>query len=190
MRTILREIHGNPVLAGAQAGKATLARLLDLATVARATSTTAWFWDFEGVDVVSASFVRECFTSLQALLRAQRSPLFPVVANASPDVQEDLRIMFKEAGHAMIACAIDQAGKIRDVSLIGALDRYSEDTFAMVLNRGETDAKELMDAQPPERKIGQTAWNNRLASLAALGILVELPQGRAKRYRAAIEGAD
>jgi hypothetical protein len=28
-----------------------------------------------------------------------------------------------------------------------------------------------------------TAWNNHLAGLAAIGVLIEIPQGRAKRYR-------
>jgi len=31
--------------------------------------------------------------------------------------------------------------------------------------------------------VKQTAWNNRLAALAGLGLVVELSQGRAKRYR-------
>ena len=32
-------------------------------------------------------------------------------------------------------------------------------------------------------KVKQTAWNNRLAALANLGLILELNQGRAKRYR-------
>jgi hypothetical protein len=31
--------------------------------------------------------------------------------------------------------------------------------------------------------VQQTAWNNRLAGLANLGLIVELSQGRARRYR-------
>ena len=31
--------------------------------------------------------------------------------------------------------------------------------------------------------VGQTAWNNRLASLSRLGLLMEMSHGRAKRYR-------
>ena len=43
--------------------------------------------------------------------------------------------------------------------------------------------KELTDARPGASPIVQTAWNNRLAKLAELGALVEIPHGRAKRYR-------
>jgi hypothetical protein len=31
--------------------------------------------------------------------------------------------------------------------------------------------------------VKQTAWNNRLVALAAMGLVVELSEGRAKRYR-------
>jgi hypothetical protein len=34
-----------------------------------------------------------------------------------------------------------------------------------------------------EKTTAQTAWNNRLSALATLGLVVELSQGRAKRYR-------
>jgi len=36
--------------------------------------------------------------------------------------------------------------------------------------------------------VKQTAWNNRLVSLAALGLIVEITQGRAKRYKPLFEG--
>ena len=57
-------------------------------------------------------------------------------------------------------------------------------TFDLVSERGETDAAELMrEYGANEKPIAQTAWNNRLASLTSLGLLVESSQGRAKRYR-------
>jgi hypothetical protein len=41
----------------------------------------------------------------------------------------------------------------------------------------------MRDYGESEKTKVQTAWNNRLASLAGLGLVVELSQGRAKRYR-------
>jgi hypothetical protein len=62
-------------------------------------------------------------------------------------------------------------------------------TLDLVLERGETDAGELMRAHgAEERTTHTTAWNNRLASLAFLGLLVEKSHGRAKKYRPLFEG--
>jgi hypothetical protein len=64
-------------------------------------------------------------------------------------------------------------------------------TLAAVLKAGATDASTLaglprQDGDPD--KIGPTGWNNRLASLAAKGILRETRRGRTKTYRLTVEG--
>lgn len=185
MKTDIALLYSQPILGGAQGGKTLLSRLIDIATNTQVTSPTLWLWDFSGVEVVSASFVREAFISMQALLKAQRSPLLPAIANATPDVREDLQLALKDAGKAMLFCTLAADGRPSDVAPVGALESYAAATFALVAARGETDAKELMAAQD-DIKIGHTAWNNRLAHLAAIGLVVEIPQGRAKRYRALI----
>jgi hypothetical protein len=186
MRTDIAELVGSGVLGGAFQGRHAYAKLGDLACKAP-DSPAPWFWDLKGVTVASASFVRECFVALQATLRAQRSALFPVIANASPDVREDLRVMFKDVGRAIVICHLDGRRRASEIGLLGHLESYAEATFAMVLDRGETDARELADAQADDGKIGVTAWNNRLAGLAAIGALIEIPQGRAKRYRPVVQ---
>jgi hypothetical protein len=55
-------------------------------------------------------------------------------------------------------------------------------TFEAVSERGETDAGELM-RQNGEGLKHATAWNNRLSSLATMGLIVEISRGRSKRYR-------
>jgi hypothetical protein len=186
MRTDIAELVGSSVLGGALQGRHACARLSDLARKAP-DSPAPWFWDLKGVTVASASFVRECFVALQATLRAQRSALFPVIANANPDVRDDLRVMFKDIGRAIVICRLDARGHASEISLLGHLESYAELTFALVVDRGETDARELADAQAGNVKIGVTAWNNRLAGLAAIGALIEIPQGRAKRYRPVVQ---
>lgn len=186
MRTEIAKLLGTTVLGGALQGRAALGKLIEKAQ-SRPVDPTAWLWDFKGVEVVSASFIRESFLSMQALLRGQRSTLIPVVANVSADVREDLRLMLKDAGKAIVTCSCNDRGRVTDVGLIGALDAQAEATFAMVLERGETDAKELTEAQGGDRKIGQTGWNNRLASLVELGVVIEVPVGRAKRYRPVVQ---
>jgi hypothetical protein len=36
--------------------------------------------------------------------------------------------------------------------------------------------------------VKQTAWNNRLSALAMSGLVVELSEGRSKRYKPMFEG--
>lgn len=186
MKTNIADVLGTPVLGGALLGRSAFGKLRVLAQDG-VSEPTPWFWDLKNIDVASPSFTRECFLSLQALLRAQRSMLIPVIANANSDVREDLQVMFKDAGRAIVTCACDHRGRVKDVGLIGALEAHAEITLAMVIERGETDAGELTKAQGGEKKVGQTAWNNRLASLVELGALIELPYGRAKRYRPVVQ---
>lgn len=181
----IAEVAGSSVLGGAVAGRALFARLSAMAQE-RPPVPTPWIWDCAGIDVISASCARESFVSMRALLRAQRSTLTPVIVNASTDVREDLHNAFTAANDAILVASTDRAGKLSDIGLLGALDPHLQSTFTLVAERGETDAKELKelsDAQPGAAPIVQTAWNNRLARLAELGALVEIPRGRAKRYR-------
>ncbi len=72
---------------------------------------------------------------------------------------------------------------------LGELDPKQRLTFDLVHERGETDAGALMrDFGESEGVKHTTAWNNRLASLAALGLIIEQSQGRSKRYRPLFEG--
>lgn len=185
MKTDIANITCTPVLGGAVAGRALFAALSTLAQD-RPPSPTGWLWDCQGVQVISASFVRESLVSMRALLRAQRSTLIPVIVNATVDVREDLHNAFTVANDAILIATADAAGRLSDIALLGAIDAHLQETFTLVAERGETDAKdlkELTDARPGAVPIVQTAWNNRLAKLAELGALVEIPHGRAKRYR-------
>jgi hypothetical protein len=186
MHTDIAELVSTDVLGGALHGRHACARLAELARNAPA-DPTPWFWDFKGVKAASASFTRECFVAQQAILRAQRSTLYPVIANANPDVREDLRVTYKDLGKAIVVCRLDGRRRASDTGLLGHLESYAEATFAMVAERGETDARELSQAQSDGHRIGVTAWNNRLAGLVAIGALIEIPQGRAKRYRPVVQ---
>ena len=190
MRTKIAKVLGTSVLAGSPQGRDAMLRLKVLVERPQA-RPTAWLWDCQGVDACSHSFGRECFVTLQAFLRAQRSTLWPVIANASVDLSDDFRVIWKEAGTGIVTCRCDAAGRTSDVGLLGAVEPHLEATFGLVLARGATDARELKEAHEADMGIGQTAWNNRLAALAAMGALVEEPAGRVKRYRPIVgEGED
>jgi hypothetical protein len=106
-----------------------------------------------------------------------------VVANASALVLEDLAVLANAGGMVFLSCSLDGAGTVSGIALIGKLDPKQQTTFDEVRTRGETDARELMAARADQEEVGQTAFNNRLASLVNLGLIAELTRGKSKRYR-------
>src|ERR1700730_417131 len=132
----------------------------------------------------TASFLRESVLAFRDAVRRRRSNLYPVIANASDLVADELKLLVMARGNALTLCSLDKNGRPHDQHLLGELDPKQRITFDLVPERGETDAAELMrDYGESEKTNVQTAWNNRLVSLADLGLVVELSQGRAKRYR-------
>jgi hypothetical protein len=171
------------VLAGAIRGRKALARLLERTGREPAQPETV-FLDFEGVDVATASFLREAVLAFRDAIRRRRSNLYPVVANANDLVADELRILLAPHGNVLMLCSLTENGVPHEPRLAGELDPKQRRTLEMVRRRGETDAAELMrEYGASEKTTAQTAWNNRLTSLTSLGLLVELSEGRAKRYR-------
>jgi hypothetical protein len=145
------------------------------------------FLDFSKIEVATASYLRESVLAFRDFIRAKRSMWYPVIANANEVVLEELLIL-ATSGDAIMSCTLASNGKVSDPMLIGELDPKQQLAFDLVNQRGETDASELM------RDFGEglrhaTGWNNRLASLAALGVVIEVSQGRSKRYRPVLAGA-
>jgi hypothetical protein len=148
------------------------------------------FMDFTGVEVATASYLRESVLAFRDFVRGRRSTLYPVVANANQAVQDELRELLRFRGDAIVTCMLSADGTVSDFGLLGNLEAKQQITYDLVVQKGETDAGELMrEAGPSEGMQHTTAWNNRLASLAAIGIVVEMTQGRAKRYRPLFTGA-
>ena len=145
----------------------------------------AVFLDFAGVEVATASFLRETVLEFRDTVRRRRSNFYPVIANASDLVADELVVLVNSQGNVLMLCSLDANDQPHQPRLVGDLDPKQRFTFDLVQKRGETDAAELMRDYGESEKIvvKQTAWNNRLASLAGLGLVVELSQGRAKRYR-------
>jgi hypothetical protein len=190
MKMDMKNTGGSAVLAGAANGKRVLAKLV-AATVQEPFEPEPFFLDFLNVDVATASFLRESVLMLRNVVRGQRSNFYPVVANAKPNVRDELHELVNgQRSDVLIACALSESGTVSDVTLIGDLEPVQRRTFDLVRKLGETDAGELMRAHgATDRTTRTTAWNNRLTSLAFLGLLVEVSQGRTKRYRPLFGGA-
>lgn len=184
MRIDIGKIGGAAILAGALNGKRMLAQLV-ASSVQEPLEPEPFFLDFSKVEVATASFLRESVLMLRNIVRSQRSNFYPVVANANSDICDELHeLVSGQRSDVLIACALSESGTVSDVSLIGQLEPVQHRTFDLVRKLGETDASELMRAHgATDRTTRTTAWNNRLTSLAFLGLLVEVSQGRTKRYK-------
>jgi hypothetical protein len=169
-------------LAGAPAGRLAFGALLAL-TSQEPLSPEPLYLDFTDVEIATASYLRESVLHFRDAVRRQRSNLYPVVANANAQVIEELTLLIQANGDVLMTCSLDTHGAPCHPTLIGNLDPKQKLTFELVNEIGETDASELMRDHNAGENVKQTAWNNRLAALAELGLVFELTQGRTKRYK-------
>jgi hypothetical protein len=182
IRISIKDLTGRQVLAGTLNGRKVFAKLLDQIG-GDTTEPELVFLDFDGVQVATASFLRETVFSFRDNVRRSRSNFYPVVANANEAVKEELNILAKSDSDVLMLCSLDNSNRPRNPHLAGELDPKQRLTFNLVCSCRETDAAQLMREHGKEEKVKQTAWNNRLAALANLGLICELNQGRTKRYR-------
>jgi hypothetical protein len=172
---------GSPVLGGSAEGRRLLGALIEAVPTREANPTPA-FLDFGGITVATASFLRESVLAFRDHVRRRHSHLYPVIANAGSAVTDDLSLLLRAERDAVICCALDDDGVVSAIAIIGDLDPKQQLTLDLVRAKGEADARELMLARASD-PIQHTAWNNRLAGLASLGLLIETSHGRTKRYR-------
>ena len=181
MRFRLRDVADNGILAGALTGRRILGRLLERIDAEPETPEPLYL-DFNGIEIATASFLRECILEFRNIVRRRWTNWYPVVANANHSVTEELCVLLTQRD-VLILCSLDERGRPHSPRLLGDLEPKQRVTFNLVRKLGEADAGELMRSSKDGDGVGQTAWNNRLASLSRLGLLMEISRGRAKRYR-------
>ncbi len=161
----------DPILAGRLSGKrafvATLEQFPELAEPALVVL------DFTGVDLATSSYLSEVLVPLRDHLRLRRQPGYAVAANLSEKVREEIEEQLRRSGDAFLTCT----------------DEKLQETLLLVSRKRETTAAQLYEESRTIDMVGATAWNNRLASLAAKSLVVEILQGRTKKYRPVLEVA-
>jgi hypothetical protein len=188
MRIDMARIAKTAVLAGALNGRAALTRLLELVT-AEPDAPEPIFLDFQNIDVATASYLRECIVSFRDVIRGRDSLYSPVVANPNQEVRDELLELARTRGDVFMTCALASDGTVSQPALAGDLEAKQLLTFTLVQQHGATDAGELMREHGKDENVRHaTAWNNRLSALARLGLVVEMRQGRLKRYRQLFQG--
>jgi STAS-like domain of unknown function (DUF4325) len=176
------KLGSSEILAGATNGRKILEKLLEQ-TDKEPGKPEPVFLDFAGINVATASFLREAVVAYRNIVRSRRSNFYPVIANANQIVEDELKVLIGTEGDVLLLCVLDEDDQPRQPRLLGKLDPKQSLTFDLVQERGVTDAAELMRDHSAGENIKRTAWNNRLAALASLGLVVELNEGRMKRYR-------
>lgn len=188
MHVRMRSIVDGDIFAGALTGRKALSVMLE--RIDREPETPELLClDFAGVRVATASFLRESVLEFRDIVRKRWTKFYPIVANANDAIREELSELLKPRRDVIMLCTLREGGVPVAPLLVGELEPKQRITFDLVKKLGEVDAGQLAyTARGSNEEIGQTAWNNRLAALCRLGIVLELNHGRAKRYRPTLEG--
>jgi hypothetical protein len=181
MKIPMAKLAGSNVLSKTTFGRTILRKLLEVTEVEPGQPEPA-FLDFSDVDAATSSFLRESVLGYRDAIRMRRSKLYPVISNADEGVEEELDYLLRGRSEAMLACALSDTNEVTGLHLVGELDPKHRHTFDLVMQRGGTDAGTLMREYGESEAVTRTAWNNRLAALAGMGLVVESSHGRAKRY--------
>ncbi len=171
------------MLCGVQAGRQLLGKLVSAARPPAEPEPA--FLDFEGVNVATASFLRESVIAFRDHARATLLGLYPVIANAAPAIIEELDFFLRHRKDAVWACSLTSEGKARDLMIVGELDEAHRATLDLVKRLRTASAPSL--AAQSQESIAPTAWNNRLSNLAARGLLIERRSGKTKTFAPVLE---
>jgi hypothetical protein len=184
MRIPLLPYAADSILATTQLGKRVFAALVG--ATSSPPSPTLLFLDFSGVEIATASFLREGVVTFRDHIREHVPHLYPVPANFAAEVKEELAEFLRDRVDAMAICNVTTREQPSAPQIVGQLDGKQLLTMNAALKQPEIDATALME-RFPEENVGSTAWNNRLAALSLKGLLIETSLGRAKRYRPVLE---
>lgn len=175
---------GSATLAGSAMGRQMLAHLIE--RTKPVTQPTVAFMDFEGIDIATGSFLREAVMGFRDFCRNAAGMIYPVVANANAAIEEELSTYLRGRNDAIWACEIDAEGDATNPRILGELDPAQISTIKLIGENHPISAPELARLRP-EENIGVTAWNNRLATLSAKGMLKEMRKGKTKLFSPVME---
>jgi hypothetical protein len=165
----LREITGQAILAGRLPGQAL--RPLIERSLHDAGDQPVVVLDFSGIDYITASYFLGAFTWLW------EPELVLVIANASPEVREDIELALRAANLKALF------GELSDQRLAAVqpfnLEGIEVETYNKVRTLGTATANDL---HMLDRTIQPNAWSNRLALLFRYRLLRRKSVGRQLAY--------
>lgn len=173
------------ILTGAQAGRRLFAQLV--ANAQAPSESEPAFLDFNGVTVATASFLRESVVAFRDYARSTLPTLYPVIANPTDVIVEELEFFLRHRKDAFWVCQLDARGRVIEARLIGELDEAHQIAFDLVIELGSASAPILAARSGLDDAVKTTAWNNRLAFLASRGLLIERRTGKIKNFSPVLE---
>lgn len=180
-------LAGSATLHGATSGRIMFTRLLET-TSREPCEPTTLFIDLGGVQIATASYLRESIFAFKAHMRVVESNFYPAVANCNQDIEDELQLLASAKKDALVTCELNENGIASKPRIIGELDPKQAITYRYVAMQQKATAGSLMaDFGETERTRTTNAWNNRLAALVAKGLLREFERGRSKHFKPLIE---
>lgn len=171
-------------LAGSAMGRQMLVSLIS--ETRPVNEPTVAYLDFSCIDIATGSFLREAVLGFRDFSRKAIGALYPVVANANAAIEEELFDYLADHNDAMWACSLTKAGISSEAHILGVLDAAHSSTLQLIRENHRISAPELAKLRPNEG-IGVSAWSNRLATLAAKGIVMEFKSGKTKLFAPVME---
>ncbi|MEQ1756080.1 MAG: hypothetical protein ABL973_18300 [Micropepsaceae bacterium] len=177
-------MDGRTVFSGVMSGRKLLTALI--AATPSADFPTIIFLDFGGVEVATSSFLREAVIGFRDYALISLTDIYPVAANLTPPVLEELDFFLRARNDAVWVCDLDPNDSVNGARLIGELDPVQRVTFEVIQHLRAVTAPDLA-ARFPNENIGPTAWNNRLSALGAKRLVVERKIGKTKSFSPLLE---
>lgn len=183
----IKELADATVLAGSVFGKKIFVRIIEK-SIMEVPLPTALVIDFDGIELATASFLRESVFAVKSYMRMRQSSYYPIVANINDEIHEDLLILTDAMNDVVISCVSESAQNVSSATLIGRLEPKLKEVFDFVTQKGSASATSLRRVLGEDNSSSNsTVWNNRLSALVSRGIIKESTNGRLKIYKPIIE---
>ena len=105
MHIRVKNLVDRDVLAGALTGRKTLALLLEQID-RESKRPEPVYLDLKGIEVATASFLRECVLEFRNIVRRRWTSYYPVVANANNTITEELLILLRPQRDVLMLCSL------------------------------------------------------------------------------------
>ena len=136
-------------------------------------------FDFDHVEVVTASWIVGAFVPLMRLSAESRIDSYPVLCGVDGDLRDDFEFVSEQTGQPYVDwCPRNRRSKAK---LIGRLESQERETLKAVAVSEEATGADLKRSMP-DVSVSASGWNNRLRDLHQKRLLRRRTEGRRQLY--------